>query len=685
MRDPHRISCASSLRCRAFVAGSILSAFCGAWQDRPTFTTELKLVMCGIVSIFDRSAPIDASTLQRAVDTLDHRGPEKTGLWLSPDARVGLAHARLGLVDLVTGDQPIVSARGNVIVANGEIYGHHEWRRALRREGWQFKTDSDSEVALALYERYGIDFVERLRGEFALAIWDREANQLLCVRDRFGIKPLYYHESGERVLLASEVKALLAAGVAGRLSREQYVQHLLLIKPHDATLFEGIRQVPPGCMLICSDGKTVVRRYWDLDYPRHPQWRDDARSRACAAEALAEHIADAVETRLHADVPMGHYLSGGLDSSAVLGVAAKRLGHRLTAFNVQFDHADYDESAVARDTAESFGAAFRTVAVDSADFADHLEQVVWHAESIGINSNAVARYLQSRAVRDAGFKAVLSGDGADELFYGYNFHQIDYLLSGYAGDETARLATFADVQAAGKLSAAIPPWFRPARNGFASRLIGFTPAWLSIVLNSRTPLRDTLLHADLKRDVTPDLLVSSLIDRLPIHDQLRDRHPVQQSMYLWCKSILCNQILFADRLDMAHSVEVRMPLLDHRLFEFARTLPVSWFFRDGEEKSLFRDAMKPYLTERVHRRVKQPFLAPPSTLQRNGKLFALIQDIVHSPRLAQLGLFDPAQLARLSKLLSDGNEADLSKLEIPLMLIATSYFLCKRFDLSIVD
>ncbi|WP_196217533.1 asparagine synthetase B family protein, partial [Burkholderia pseudomallei] len=408
-------------------------------------------------------------------------------------------------------------------------------------------------------------------------------------------------------------------------------------------------------------------------------------SRACAAEALAEHIADAVETRLHADVPMGHYLSGGLDSSAVLGVAAKRLGHRLTAFNVQFDHADYDESAVARDTAESFGAAFRTVAVDSADFADHLEQVVWHAESIGINSNAVARYLQSRAVRDAGFKAVLSGDGADELFYGYNFHQIDYLLSGYAGDETARLATFADVQAAGKLSAAIPPWFRPARNGFASRLIGFTPAWLSIVLNSRTPLRDTLLHADLKRDVTPDLLASSLIDRLPIHDQLRDRHPVQQSMYLWCKSILCNQILFADRLDMAHSVEVRMPLLDHRLFEFARTLPVSWFFRDGEEKSLFRDAMKPYLTERVRRRVKQPFLAPPSTLQRNGKLFALIQDIVHSSRLAQLGLFDPAQLARLSKLLSDGNEADLSKLEIPLMLIATSYFLCKRFDLSIVD
>lgn len=638
--------------------------------------------MCGVVSIFSREAPVDESTLRRAINTLTHRGPENAGVWLSPDRRIGLAHSRLSIVDLATGDQPIVSHRGNVIVANGEIYGHRELRQELLRFGWRFKTESDSEVALALYEKYGLQFVERLRGEFAFTIWDRELETLISVRDRFGIKPLYYHEDQSRIALASEVKALLATGVAGRLSRDTFLQHLLLIKSQDATLFEGVKQVPPGCMLICHRGSKILKRYWDMDYPQQPDYLTDSVSRARAAEELAAQVIDAVEVRMHADVPMGHYLSGGVDSSAVLGVASKHLGHHLTAFNVKFDHNDYDENSVAEETAKFAGADFKTLAVDSTDFADHLGKVIWHAESIGINSNAVARYLQSKAVNDAGYKAVLSGDGADELFYGYNFHQIDYLLSTYDGDETARHAQFASLHKAGKLSSAIPAPWSMSKNNFASTMLGFTPAWISIVLRNRMSLRDRLLHVDLKAGVTADALVANLIDQTPVYDQLQGRHPVQQSMYLWCRSVLCNQVLFADRLDMANSVEVRMPLLDHRLYEFTRKLPVSWFFKEGEEKSLFREAMKPYLTEQVSSRVKMPFFAPPATLQQDGKLFSLIHDVLRSGSLDRLGLFDRKALLDISDSLGGKTQAELAGMEAPLMLILTTYLLCEQFDLS---
>lgn len=638
--------------------------------------------MCGIFSIFSREAPVPEALLRDAIRTLHHRGPENAGVWSSPDRKVGLAHARLSLVDLQTGHQPIVSARGNVIVANGEIYGYRALRDDLQRRGWRFTTQSDSEVALALYERHGLGFVEHLRGEFAFAIWDRSNDTLVCVRDRFGIKPLYYTEDRNRVMLASEVKALLAAGVPARLDRQNFLQHLLLMKPQGATLFDSVRQVPPGCMLVVSRGATVLRRYWDMDYPTHPAWPDDAASREQAREALAEHVIDAVETRLHADVQMGHYLSGGVDSSAVLGVACKHLGRPLTAFNVKFDHEAYDENAVAAATARFAGAELRSVAVDATDFADHMTQVVWHAESIGINSNAAARYLQSKAVQQAGFKAVLSGDGADELFYGYNFHLMDHLLSGFEGDESARHARFNALHQAGSLSAAIPAPWTMSSNHYASTMLGFTPAWISIVLRNRIGLRDRLLAPDLRQEIDEDQLVAGLLADVSCHDQLRGRHPVQQAMYLWVRSVLCNQVLFADRLDMANSVEVRMPLLDHKLYEFTRGLPVSWFFRPGEEKSLFRDAMRPFLTEQVFNRAKMPFFAPPATLQQDGKLFELMQDVLRSSALERLGLFDRTALSDIADSLRGKTQAELAGMEAPLMLILTTYLLCKQFDLT---
>jgi asparagine synthase (glutamine-hydrolysing) len=314
--------------------------------------------MCGIVAMYSRSSPVSPAVLQKACQRLHHRGPDGQRQWISPDGRVALGHARLSIIDLTTGDQPIASEdRRKYIIVNGEFYNYEATQRKLECAGHHLRTRSDSEIALHLYEDLSIQCLHELRGEFAFVLWDENQRTLFAARDRFGIKPLFYTIHRDTLYLASEAKALFAAGVPARWDAESVAQATEFGSHQVRTLFDGVFQIPPGHYLIATDRHVELNQYWDFNYPT----RDSATLHRSGAEYAAEFrhvLEEAVRLRLRADVPVGCYLSGGLDSCSVLGLAARHRSDPIRAFTLTFDRADYDEEKEAREMASKVSAEF---------------------------------------------------------------------------------------------------------------------------------------------------------------------------------------------------------------------------------------------------------------------------------------------------------------------------------------
>jgi asparagine synthase (glutamine-hydrolysing) len=579
--------------------------------------------MCGIVGILSHDRPVSAELLALATRRLFHRGPDHQEWWIAPDGRTGLGSARLSIVDLVSGDQPIANEDGTLhAVVNGELYDFERIRGELIARGHTFRTGSDSEIVLHLYEEEGPGCLRHLRGEFAVLLWDQTRRRLFAARDRFGIKPLFWAEHDGAILFASEAKALFAAGVPAAWDEESFFQQLFCYPAPDRSLFAGVRQVQPGHYLLADAQGTRSVRYWDLDYPRAaapPPPRSDGEH----VERLRAALDEAVRLRLRADVPVGCFLSGGLDSSAVMGLAARHTGAPLRAFTVAFDDASYDEGEIARETAARAGAEFHPIPLDHADFADHLPDAIFHAETLGINPHGVARFLQCRAVHAAGFKVVLSGEGADEILAGYAHARQDIQFArsggGAAGNGTPR--GLAAVHGA----------------------LGFVPFWLK-----RLAINRSIFHA---------LLAPEFAARFASHDpyrsfiegfdreQLAEREPMFQSLYLWTRSILPNYILFAERLEMAHSIESRLPFLDHPLVEAVVQMPSTILVRGLTEKYVLRQAARDVLTPTVYARHKHPFTAPPT--KRKDRMYDLMQETLRGPALEAVPFFDRAAVAAL--------------------------------------
>src|SRR5215813_10922790 len=391
--------------------------------------------MCGIVGILSRREVISAGRLQHATRSLYHRGPDGQRCWMSRDGRVGLGHARLSIIDLETGTQPIASEDGrSQIAVNGEFYGYEAIQRELEQSGHHLRTRSDSEIALHLYQDLGPQCLHHLRGEFAFIIWDESHRTLLAARDRFGIKPLFYAVHNQALYLASEVKALFAAGVPARWDAESVSQSVEYGGHQVRTLFDGVFQVPPGHYLIATDKHFQLVPYWDFNYPRAAE---PTRQRS-DAEYVAEFrqvLEEAVRLRLRADVPVACYLSGGLDSCAVLGLAAKHRSDPIRAFTLTFDLGEYDEEPQAREMAAKVGAEFAPIPIRQDDLADHFADAIIQSETFCLNAHGVAKYLLSRAVRDAGFKVVMTGEGSDEILGGYAHFRRDMLLHNTDGQD----------------------------------------------------------------------------------------------------------------------------------------------------------------------------------------------------------------------------------------------------------
>ena len=641
--------------------------------------------MCGIVALFSHRDPISDEVLQRATRSLHHRGPDGQGHWISSDRLVALGHTRLSIIDLATGDQPIVSEDGQTgIVVNGEFYEYEAIQHELEQSGHRLRTRSDSEIALHLYEDYGVQCLHRLQGEFAFVLWDQKSRTIFAARDRFGIKPLFYTWHGGTLYFASEVKALFAAGVPAHWDTESVYPSFERGGHQVRTLFDGIFQIPPGHYLIASEKHVEVHQYWDFHYPladRNAPQRSDADWAAEFRLALEE----AVRIRLRADVPVGCYLSGGLDSCAVLGLAARHHRKPIRAFTLTFDRAEYDEGEIAREMAAKAGAEFCPIPIRQDDLADHFADAITQAETLCFNAHGVAKYLLSRAVRDAGYKVVLTGEGSDEILGGYAFFRRDMLLYNRQGQDPAVVAGLLDELA--RLNTVSRGLTLPDGDAGSldtvKRLLGFVPSWIETLSAGSEKMR-RLLDGDFLQKFSQREGFRSFLSDIDVRGQLTGRDPLHQSLYLWAKAGLPSYILtmLGDRMEMAHSIEGRVPFLDHHVVEVVRSQPVSQKIRGMTEKYVLREAARDVISDTVYRRQKHPFLSPPATLNPKNRLSSLVQDTLRGPTLASIPFFDQKKVIGLLDRLETMDEGSRVANDQVLMHLTSACVLHERFRLA---
>jgi len=593
--------------------------------------------MCGFIAVFSTGAPVTQEFLLRGTRAMHHRGPDGHGFWMSGNGRLGMGHARLSIIDLETGNQPIANEDESVhIVVNGEFYDHDRIRRELRAAGHRLRTASDSEIALHLYEDLGASFLQLLRGEFAFALWDDSNQVLLAARDRFGIKPLFYAQVGDTVYVASEIKALFAAGVAARWDHAAVHRRLIMTNLCDETLFQGVRQVPPGHYLLADRSGIRLVRYWDFDYPRddEPGLNLDFPAQV---ERVRELLFESVRLRLRADVPVGCYLSGGIDSCTVLGIASRLSAKPLAAFTISFEQENLDEAVVAREMAEQAGARFHCFRVNGDVRADYLVDAVVQNENL-ILMNGVAKYVLSKRVRDLGYKVVMTGEGSDEIFGGYHEFHVDKLRHhGGTIEEWLEVAP---------REQPVPPGRMPLLPHFKKihKRIGFVPAWVQAWWRRGRKIQE-ILDADFLATTGSADVHQAFLDSIDIAGQLAGRPRLHQSMYLWTKLVFPSVMLgpLGDRSEMGHSIEGRLPMLDTELVEFVKGLPVESKIRGTIEKHVLREAVRPFVTKRVYQRRKHPFIAPHGV---HDRMRDVVQDILRSDALRSSPFFDASAVHR---------------------------------------
>ncbi|MEZ6089908.1 MAG: asparagine synthase (glutamine-hydrolyzing) [Pirellulaceae bacterium] len=605
--------------------------------------------MCGIAGFWNPGNTNERQlrfALDGMLDVLDHRGPDDRGSRLFTDQGVALGHTRLSIVGLDHGHQPIESTDGDyAVTVNGELYDFKKLRTRMacqsvdafgagsdaqrRLSGRAAASKSDSAITLPLYLRDGLSFVDQLRGEFAIVLYDNKLKRLILVRDRFGIKPLYYAVNESGFVYGSEVKSILKhPAVTPKLCPRAALHQMMQVMVPGTTSFEGVQALRPGHMLIVelNNGRLQTRteRWWDLQFPESHDSNADPQP---YVQGVQERLIDAVAVRLEADVPVGCYLSGGIDSCSILGLATTLQQAPVKAFTIAFDNAQYDESHIAKLMAERTGAEQELLRLTEKElYGPAFERATWHAERTFYNTLAVAKWHMSRRVRACNYKAVITGEGSDELFGGYPFFRRDWL----GPDDEA--GVFAGAILA-EQEQTHPAW---------QDLCGFTPSWIQpwmMTLQRVKPLLSTAMR-DLFETYDPVAAIAEAIDPA----QVRGRHRLDISQYTWCKTMLEGQILTwgGDRMDMANSMEARPAFLDHHVAEYAVQIPPEVRIRDGIEKWVLREAMVNVLPKELYERKKFAFMAPPAHTdpEKRAAVQEMLDHWITDDRVDQLGLFD---------------------------------------------
>ena len=607
--------------------------------------------MCGIVGIVDRSGrePIDRPLLQAMTDRLSHRGPDDDGFYVAPG--VGLGHRRLSIIDVASGHQPMFNEdRSVVVVYNGEIYNFQDLAEELQSKGHLFRTHSDTEVIVHAWEEWGEACVDRFRGMFAFAIWDEGQQTLFLARDRLGIKPLYYAElSSGKVIFGSELKALLVHPELERDFDLQAVEDYFGYGyvPDPKTIYRSVAKLPPGNVLKIRRGEPLPRPrvYWDVSF--EPK---SFGSEAEACEEIVERLHEAVKLRLISEVPLGAFLSGGVDSSAVVAMMAETSEGPVNTCSIGFNQAGFDESHYAKQVAEAFETRhhMRVVEADSYDLIDQLADIY---DEPFADSSAIPTYQVSGLARER-VTVALSGDGGDEVFAGYRryrWHHYEELVR-------SRLPQSVRGPVFGLLGRHYPKldWApKPLRAKSTLEAVARDSA--EGYFHSVSILSDGLRHGLYSSSFAADLSGYNAVEVMRQHMAAAPaRHHLDKVQYADFKTYLPGDILTkVDRASMAHSLEVRVPLLDHPLVERIAGLPASWKLRGREGKFIFKKAMEPRLSQEILYREKMGFAVPLAKWFR-GPLHARIRSSLLGRRLRESGIFDDGKIEQLVNQHSSG-------------------------------
>ncbi len=583
--------------------------------------------MCGIAGIVSlNERPVAEAEVRAMCDAMIHRGPNGQGYYVAPG--VGLGMRRLSIIDLATGQQPIGNEDGTGwVVLNGEIYNFKSLRRDLKARGHQFSTEADTEVIVHLYEDFGVRCVEHLRGMFAFAVWDTRRRQVLVARDRLGIKPLYYANVEGRLVFASELKAVLELPEIERRLNWNAVARVFafLTSPASESVIQGVHKLEPGCLIIAGPDRTIrTERYWSVAFEP-----DESHDEPFFVERLRELLDESVALHMMSDVPLGAFLSGGVDSSAVVAAMAKAASGPVKTFSIGFADRAYDERPYAARVARHFGTDHMELVVEPTDIGT-IEDLVWHLDEPFGDSSAVPTYLVSKLAAEH-VTVALSGDGGDELFGGYERYRVEQRERRHALPAAVRKA----FGVAGRL---MPEGMRG--RGFARHFS--LDGWARYVDATTLYRRDD--QARLFRPEARALLSAAdpwgdEVERLGRAGAEGDWLSSLQSFDL--DGYLPLDVLTkVDRMSMAHSLEVRPPLLDHKLVEFAATIPSCLRLRRERGKHIFKEAMRGRLPEDIVDRRKQGFSAP-FARWFTGSLSEFARDLLLSRRSVERGFFEP--------------------------------------------
>lgn len=598
--------------------------------------------MCGIAGVLDFDSPPEIDMVRRMLSRLPHRGPDGSGVYR--DESVVLGQTRLAIIDVAGGTQPMSNEDGSVWVTyNGEIFNHVELRRELVALGHRFRSHSDTEVIVHAWEQWQEDCFSRFNGQWALAIWERDRGRLILSRDRMGVRPLYFTRHRGKIVFASEIKAIFAdpriTRSFDRVGLAQTMTFWSAIAPR--TVFEGIEQLPPGHLAIISRQSQQIRSYWAPQFPSRRQ--EEEQDLEHNAGELRERLIEAVRLRfLRSDVPVGAYLSGGIDSAVIAAIIARYTDVPLQTFSVRFTDADYDEGRFQRLMADQLGTEHHEVSVGATDISAAFPQVVRHAETPVLRAAPAPMLLLSALAHRHGYKVVVTGEGADEVFAGYDLFREARVREFIARDPDSALR-------AGALDL-LYPWMARAPGrapAFAREFFGrnlsiddpalsHRPRWDS----TASLLALTTPHVDWPTDVTSDLLA-----RMPTEQRTWD--PLSRAQWLEMTTLLPGYILASqgDRMLMANSVEGRFPFLDRDVVGLANRMPSRHKLLGLDEKHVLKKAFSDLLPEAILNRPKQPYRSPDAAAFFDGESATWVDEVMAPGEVAEAGVFEPTAVA----------------------------------------
>ena len=613
--------------------------------------------MCGIsgiVNLRGNGTVPSREALLRMAGSLYHRGPDEFGIYR--DSYAGLAHARLSIIDLTSGQQPLSNEDETLwIVFNGEIFNYIELRSQLERIGHRFRTRSDTEVIVHAYETWGDDAFRRLNGQWAVALWDATRRRLVLSRDRMGVRPLYLCEHRGTLFFASEVKAIFAADASipralDPRGIDQTFTFWTVVPPQ--SVFCGVKELRPGHVRVYEDGRVRECAYWQANYPEHPDRTNQfSGSLDEAAERVREALDDAVRLRmLRADVPVASYLSGGLDSSLVAALARQFAGSGFQTFSLSFADAEYDESRFQRLMAQRLGSEHHEIVVNRSDIAHVFPEVVYHTERPILRTAPAPLFLLSRLVRQHGIKVVLTGEGADEIFAGYDLFREGKVRRFWAKHPESKLRPRALERLYPYLTRSPVAQQAFARQFFGRNLTQYQSPGFAHDTRWRTTAALKRLFSDSMRNaVGATDVVAELLATLP--KAFARWSPLAQDQYIENRTLLSGYLLSSqgDRVLMANSVEGRFPFLDKDVVALADSLPGEYKLHVLDEKYVLKRVAEGLLPNEIVARQKQPYRAPDALSFIGTGTPAYVEDMLCQANIAEAGVFDPKAISQLWK------------------------------------